>query len=294
MNCSLLILAGGLGSRFQGNKQLSGLGPHDELLMEYAIWDAINAGFNKVVILTNHDCIPALQKKLSYLNSKIELHFVNQFEFDPSYPEYRLKPWGTAHAVLSCESVIDEPFMVVNADDFYGPEVYTKLKPFAESSSKENMFGLVVFQLGNTLSTEGGVSRGICTVKNGNLVAISEHTNVVKSGGGAVSDQSPELMPLNEIVSMNCWIFTPSFFKYLKESFNSFYTENNSSSKLELYLPDVIDRYLVSNQISVHVLQSDSSWFGMTFPKDKEKCKKEISTLIATGRYPEKLNQSDE
>ena len=294
MNYTLLILAGGLGSRFQGNKQLSGLGPNDELLMEYAIWDAIKAGFNKIVILTNHDCIPVLKEKLAYLDSKVQLHYVNQFEHDPAYPSYRKKPWGTAHAVLACESLINEPFMVINADDFYGPDVYTKLKPFSESSSMENIYGLVVFQLGNTLSVEGGVSRGICTVENGELVSISEHTNVMKSGGGAVSDQSTDSMSLNEMVSMNCWIFTPSFLKFLKESFNAFYTENNSSSKLELYLPDVIDRYLVSDQISVHILQSDSSWFGMTFPKDRENCRKEINTLIQKDWYPEKLNQSDE
>jgi len=250
MNYTLLILAGGLGSRFQGNKQLSGLGPNDELLMEYAIWDAIKAGFNKIVILTNHDCIPVLKEKLAYLDSKVQLHYVNQFEHDPAYPSYRKKPWGTAHAVLACESLINEPFMVINADDFYGPDVYTKLKPFSESSSMENIYGLVVFQLGNTLSVEGGVSRGICTVENGELVSISEHTNVMKSGGGAVSDQ--------------------------------------------LYLPDVIDRYLVSDQISVHILQSDSSWFGMTFPKDRENCRKEINTLIQKDWYPEKINQRDE
>jgi len=294
MNYTLLILAGGLGSRFQGNKQLSGLGPNDELLMEYAIWDAIKAGFNKIVILTNHDCIPVLKEKLAYLDSKVQLHYVNQFEHDPAYPNYRKKPWGTAHAVLACESLINEPFMVINADDFYGPDVYTKLKPFSESSSMENIYGLVVFQLGNTLSVEGGVSRGICTVENGELVSISEHTNVMKSGGGAVSDQSTDSMSLNEMVSMNCWIFTPSFLKFLKESFNAFYTENNSSSKLELYLPDVIDRYLVSDQISVHILQSDSSWFGMTFPKDRENCRKEINTLIQKDWYPEKINQRDE
>jgi len=290
MNYTLLILAGGLGSRFQGNKQLSGLGPHDELLMEYAIWDAVKAGFNKIVILTNHDCIPVLKEKLAYLDSKVQLHYVNQFEHDPAYPNHRKKPWGTAHAVLACESLINEPFMVINADDFYGPDVYTKLKPFSESSSMQNIYGLVVFQLGNTLSSEGGVSRGICTVENGELISISEHTNVMKSGGGAVSEQSTDSMSLNEMVSMNCWMFTPSFFKILKDSFDAFYHINRSSETMEIYLPDVIDHYLVSKQISVRILQTDCTWFGMTFPKDRDNCQKEINALIEKGWYPKKLN----
>ena len=294
MTYTLLILAGGLGSRFQGNKQLSGLGPNDELLMEYAIWDAVKAGFNKIVLLTNHDCIPVLKNKLSYLNSMVQLHFVNQFEHDPAFPNYRKKPWGTAHAVLACESIINEPFMVINADDFYGPEVYTKLKPFVENRSEDNIYGLVVFQLGNTLSAEGGVSRGICKVNNDSLVSISEHTNVAKSGVGAVSDQSTGPMSLNEMVSMNCWVFSSSFFKILKDSFDVFYQKNSSSSKLEMYLPDVIDRCLSAKEISVRILRTNSSWFGMTFPKDRENCKNEINALIQEGWYPEKINQLDE
>ncbi len=289
MKYTLLILAGGLGRRFKGKKQLSGIGSNDELLIEYSIWDAMNAGFTKVVLLTNEDCIPILKNKLSYLDSRIELYFINQFEHDPLYPDHRERPWGTGHAVLSCSSVIEEPFLVVNADDFYGAEAYQTIRSFIRDIKDDHTYGNVVFKLGNTLSERGGVSRGVCTISDGLLLSISEHTNIVERGGKASSDQEADSIPLDAKVSMNCWIFQPSIFNLLKTEFDHFYKKNAESKTSELYLPDVVDYYLNKGDISVRIFESSHSWFGMTFADDLELCKNNIEKLINKGNYPRKL-----
>ena len=225
MDFTLLILAGGLGSRFNGSKQLHGIGPNGELLMEYSIHDAIKNGCSKVVILSNHKCIPELKIKLSYLTSKIKVDYVDQFKFDPDYPNYRKRPWGTGHAVLACASHIKGLFMVVNTDDFYGDEAYFNgVKLMQELNEDE--FGLIAYRLVNTLSENGGVSRGICHTDNNQLISISECTNIEMNNGKLSSSDKAIEMNTDQLVSMNLWVFQDSIFlefiNFNKKLSNSF------------------------------------------------------------------------
>ena len=285
MSFTLLILAGGLGSRFNGSKQIEGIGPNGELLLEYSIHDALRQGCSKIVILSNPECIPKLQLKLNYLRTKVNIVYVNQYEHDPNYPNFRKRPWGTAHAVLSTENYIDENFIIINADDFYGQASYEIAKELFKSIN-ESRYGIVTYHLSETLSEFGGVSRGICSITNSQLVSISEHTNIYMKNRRIISNENQTGLSLNDLVSMNMWVFSTSVFKFLRASFDSFHRSNQFDEKAELYLPEVVNALLKKSMVSVEIKTTDAEWFGLTYSDDLPRAKKMIIDAIDKETYP--------
>lgn len=285
MGFTLLILAGGLGSRFNGTKQLQGIGPNGELLMEYSIHDAIKNGCSKVVVLSNHKCIPELQIKLNYLTSKIKIDYVDQFKFDPSYPKYRKRPWGTGHAVLSCAEFISEPFLLINADDFYGHDAYFRAKQMVRHIDFQN-YGMIAYKLENTLSKFGGVSRGICNTHDNQLLDVKELLGIAFHEKIITCDEKNIELDGTQLVSMNLWILNPSVFRHLKKIFEVFYNANKYNKSEELFLPTVINNLIRNEHLSVRVTSTDASWFGLTYAEDLDQVKTSISSLINRGEYP--------
>lgn len=285
MSFTLLILAGGLGSRFNRSKQIEGIGPNGELLLEYSIYDALRQGCSKIVILSNPECIPKLQLKLNYLRAKVNIVYVNQYKHDPNYPNFRKRPWGTTHAVLSTENYIDENFIIINADDFYGQASYEIAKELFPSIN-DSKYGLVTYHLSETLSEFGGVSRGICRITNGQLISILEHTNIYMKKGGITSNENETGLSPNELVSMNMWVFSTSVFKYLRAYFDSFFQINQFDVNAELYLPHVINALLKESIVSVKVKATDAEWFGLTYSDDLPRAKKMIIDAIDKETYP--------
>lgn len=298
MKPTLLILAAGMGSRFGGLKQVEPVGPNGEAIIEYSIYDAIRAGFGKVVFIIRESFADAFKEKFDkILKGKIEVEYVYQ-ELDMlpegfSLPEGREKPWGTAHAILVAKDVIKEPFCALNADDFYGHNAYKAMSKFLTESQDEQEYSMVGYKLKYTLSDFGSVSRGICDVDaNNNLNKIVETIKIVKRGDSILSienDGSETPLTGNENVSMNIWGLKPSVFEMLENKFIEFLKTEIDKPKSEMYIPSVIFDFIRENKTTVKVLEADSPWFGVTYQEDKPFVIEKIRTLIDKGDYPEKL-----
>ncbi len=294
---TLVVMAAGIGSRFGGGiKQLEPMGPNGEIIMDYSIYDAINAGFNKVVFVIRKD----LEKDFDEIigqRIKKKVHVEYAFQETDNIPEKykdnfkeRSKPWGTGQAILVCKDLIHEPFLAINADDYYGCEAYKVAYDYLTQEHQSSVLPLcmVGFVLKNTLSENGGVTRGICQENNHKLVDITETHNIEYIGGKAISEGKE--LDLDAVVSMNMWGLYPQLFELLENGFDEFLHQLDSLDiKSEYLLPTIIDDLLKRNEVSVEVLKSNDSWFGVTYKEDKENVKENIRILIEKGVYPYKL-----
>ena len=297
MKPTLVLLAAGMGSRYGGLKQLDPMGPNGETLMDYSVFDAIRANFGKVVFIIRKDIEEAFKKQIG---SKYEKFIPVEYAFQAlddlpcgfSVPEGRVKPWGTGHAIYAARKVVKGPFVVINADDFYGQDGYQKLANFL-CSGKSNEFAMCGFKMKNTASENGSVSRGLCTINEfGNLSDVVEHTKIFTENGKYISkleDGSSVEIDADAVVSMNMWGFQDSLFDYLEELFTEFLKEKGTELKSEFYIPFVVDSLVKSGRCTTKVLVSDSEWFGVTYPEDKPFVQKSLQILIANNIYPEKL-----
>lgn len=297
---TLLVLAAGMGSRYGGLKQLDGLGPSGETIMDYSIFDAIRAGFGKVVFVIRHTFEADFREKiLSKYEGKIPVEVVFQeLDYLPegfSVPEGREKPWGTNHALMMAAKAIQEPFAVINADDFYGRESYQvlcdKLKSLSDST---NTYCMVGYRVGNTLSESGSVARGVCEVDDKNfLTGVVERTAIVRNEAGAIvfNDETGKEVTLQEHtpVSMNMWGFTPDYFVHSESQFVDFLKARQGELKSEFFIPLVVNQLVESKRATVEVLDTPSSWFGVTYAADREGVVAKIQALVDAGEYPNKL-----
>lgn len=297
MKPTLLILAAGMGSRYGGLKQLDRLGSSGETIMDYSIYDAIRAGFGKVVFVIRKSFENEFKKVfVEKLEGKIAVELVYQ-ELDnlPQGIEYnkeRVKPWGTGHAILVAKDAINEPFAVINADDFYGAEAYAEMVRFLGNQANQNTYAMCGYLLGKTLSDFGSVSRGVCKINNqGYLVEVNERTSIEKNNGQITYDEQGKKTPLseNDVVSMNFWGFHPSIFTYLNEKFTAFAKENAANLKSEFFIPFVVDDLMKENKVNTKVLQSEASWFGVTYQADRPVAVEKLKSLVAQRKYPNKL-----
>ena len=290
-NITLLVMAAGMGSRYGGLKQLDAVGPGGETIIDYSVYDAIRAGFNKVVFIIRKDFEQEFTSQITdKYAGKIQVEFAFQDLHDLpdgfTCPEGREKPWGTGHAILTAANLIHEPFVAINGDDFYGLESFHVVADYYQSGA--NNFSMVAFQLDKTLSTFGGVTRGLCTVKNGKLDTVIETNDLQQSGNGISCDRAIDLDG-SEPVSMNVWGFTPVLFGYLRDMFVEFLMEEGSELKSEYLIPSIVNDLIQSGRENVHVLRTTASWFGITYKKDRAFVLREIQKLIQMGVYPEKL-----
>ena len=288
---TLLVMAAGMGSRYGGLKQLESIGPNEETIIDYSIFDAIRAGFTKVVFIIRKDFELVFKEKISNkFSGKIKVEYAFQdIKFLPegySCPNNREKPWGTAHAILSAQDLIHEPFIVINGDDFYGMNTFKVVADYYNNGS--DGFSMVSFQLGNTLSSNGSVSRGLCTVVNNKLETVVE-THGLKRIDSHIIGDSKIVADSRDPVSMNVWGFTPRLFNYLNVMFVDFLETEGSQLKSEYLIPTVVNNLIQSKEEDVFVLNSDESWFGVTYQEDRDFVMNEILKLIENGRYPHKL-----
>jgi dTDP-glucose pyrophosphorylase len=298
MKPTLLVLAAGMGSRYGGLKQLDQVGPSGETIIDYSIYDAIRAGFGKIVFVIRKDIEKTFKETIGRrYEGKIAIEYAFQ-ELDKlpagfSVPPQRRKPWGTGHAVLCAGDVIHEPFAVINADDFYGADGYQLLADYlklARDGVKAD-YCMCGFILRNTLSDNGTVSRGICKIAGGYLTSVTEMTKIERNGSAArnIEDGARRELASNEIVSMNMWGFTPSIFDHLEQMFIEFLKVNGQKEKSEFYIPSVADTLIKAGKAGVKVMESRDSWFGITYREDKDKVVDSIRALVAKGIYPNKL-----
>ena len=308
MKPTLLVLAAGMGSRYGGLKQMDGLGPNQETIIDYSIYDAVQAGFGKVVYIVREYFLEQFKETVArkYSNVKcidgtpLEFVFVTQelskipsrFTLNPE----RQKPWGTAHAVLMAADVIDEPFLVINGDDFYGKDSFRIAGEWCRAhEGGEGVFGIVGFALENTLSENGSVSRGICHYDEGqHLTSVVEHLNILKEADGVVrgdNSTTSERVELkgSDLCSMNMWCFTPDYFRKSAAIFESFLEENINELKKEFYIPFAVDMMIKDGSARCDVLSTPSRWFGVTFKEDRPGVVAKFAELVETGVYPSPL-----
>lgn len=298
MKPTLFVLAAGMGSRYGGLKQLDGLGPNGETIMDYSVFDAMRAGFGKVVFVIRKDFEEAfrqvvLSKYADRIPCEVCFQSIDKVPEGCTYTPDRQKPWGTNHAVLMGKDLIHEPFAVINADDFYGKESFEVLAQFLQSvADTEGQYCMVGYRVQNTLSENGSVSRGVCTTdENGYLTGVVERTKIEGIGGKVVfteDGQDTELDPLTP-VSMNMWGFTPEYFDYAQTAFRQFLNEHGQELKAEFYIPTLVNDLIRQGKATCRVLDTPSRWFGVTYAEDREQVVMKINDLIHKGIYPKKL-----
>lgn len=296
---ALVILAAGLGSRYGGLKQLEAIGPGGQTIIDYSVYDAIQAGYGRVVFVIKKEMEEAFHERLlSRFEHRVETAcaFQDLSDLPPGFtlPEGREKPWGTTHAVLAAEGLVDEPFSVINADDFYGFDAYRQLAAFLNASPPDggNRYAMVGYQLANTLSEHGTVSRGVCeTDETGSLVTVVEHTKISRENGTIISHaaQPPAELKDNALVSMNFWGFTPDLFPLLRDEFIAFLQQNSGEMTTECYLPVVVNHLIRQNRVSVKVLDTTAEWFGITYNQDRDAARENMLLKIRSGVYPRDL-----
>lgn len=302
MKPTLLLLAAGMGSRYGGLKQLDGLGPNGETIMDYSIYDAIQAGFGKIVWVIRKDFENDFREKIL---SKYEGHVPCELCFQSmedlpegfTVPEGRVKPWGTNHAVLMAKDVIKEPFCVINCDDFYNRDCFKVIGKFLSElpEGAKNTYAMVGFRVGNTLSDNGTVARGICSKdEKGNLTTVVERTEIERRDGEIKykdDDGQWVATPENTPVSMNVWGFTPDYFEYSESFFKEFLAdpENQKNLKAEFFIPLMVNKLINEGTATVKVLDTTSKWFGVTYSADRPSVVEKIQNLVDTGVYPNKL-----
>lgn len=286
---SLLVLAAGLGSRYGGLKQIDPVGPSGEALLDYAVYDALQAGFGRAVFVIRRDFEPAFRERVRRYAGRIPVELAFQAldalpaGFAP--PPGREKPWGTAHAVWCAREVLREDFAVINADDFYGRDAYARLARFlSQPASSPPRFALVAYRLGQTLSEHGTVSRGVCATDGGRLVSIREEVGISAAEVGPGRKFSGE-----EPVSMNCWGFTPQVFPLLEERLREFLDRSGREAKAELYLPAAVSDLMRAGRAEVAALASASGWFGVTYRDDRPRVAAAVAELVRRGEYPTPL-----
>lgn len=296
MQPTLVILAAGMASRYGSMKQIQGFGPGGETIMDYSIFDAIRSGFGKVVFIIRREFAddfkaifePKLKGKIA-----IEYAFQDMTGFTEGYaiPEDRKKPWGTAHAVLSAIGVVNEPFAVINADDFYGADAFKNAADFLVNDATEKNFAIVGYDLLRTLSEHGTVNRGVCGLDElGHLATITERINIAMKDGKILVDDNlePKELPLDTRVLMNFWCFHPSYFSYTQQLFREFLQAYGQELKSEFFIPIVADRFIKEGG-KVEIIPTTSSWFGVTYKEDAPFVEQSLKELITNGEYPEYL-----
>lgn len=304
MNTTLIIMAAGIGSRFgTGIKQLAKMAPNGEIIMDFSIYDAKEAGFTKVVFVIRKAIEKEFKEVIGNRLSKVmpvEYVYQELEDLPEGYhvPEGRVKPWGTGQAILACKDVVKEPFVIINADDYYGKEAYVKVHDYlVQEQQKDGKLHICMagFRLGNTLSDNGSVTRGICHIENGQLTGVTETHDIFKTATGAESrnaDGSVQELDVKDLVSMNMWGLTPDFMEVLEKGFAEFLSGlAPEDTKKEYLLPELVDHLIKNESAEVDVLETKDTWFGVTYQEDKETVMSAFKNLTEAGIYPQGLYQ---
>jgi len=294
MQPTLLILAAGMASRYGSMKQIQGFGPNGETIMDYSIYDAVRAGFKKVVFIIRKDFAEDFKNIFEpKWKDKVALDYVYQdlhsYVGNFPVPAERTKPWGTAHAVLCAQEVIHEPFAVINADDFYGRDAFEKAYAFLTKDVNDKTYSIIGYELAKTLSDNGTVSRGVCQVDaNNNLVSIAERTKIYEEGGKITYEEGDKKfeVPFDSKVSMNFWCFAPSVFPYIARLFAEFLKEQGTNPKAEFFIPIIGDKFIQEGKGVIKVIPTGAKWFGVTYKEDAPEVQASLNALIAKGEYP--------
>jgi NDP-sugar pyrophosphorylase family protein len=295
MQPTLVILAAGMASRYGSMKQVQGFGPAGETIMEYSIYDAIHAGFGKVVFIIREEFFDMFKETFGKkLEGKIKVDYVFQslekFVGDRQIPSERTKPWGTAHAVLCCQGKVNEPFAVINADDYYGRDAFVKAHHFLTTACNNSTYSIIGYELKKTLSDNGSVSRGVCNVNaNGNLTDINERTKIYRNEQGIITYEDEH--GLHEVsedasVSMNFFCFAANFISHCENYFDAFLNKEIQNLKGEFFIPLVVDNVVKENKAHVKVIPTSAQWFGVTYKEDAPDVQANINKLVADGVYP--------
>ena len=291
---TLLLMAAGSGSRYGKLKQFDELGPKDEFLMEFSIFDAISFGFDHIVIITKSANKTFLEDYLSqrlpnHIKLDVLVQDINDIPSGVTINTKREKPWGTAHAVWTARDVIDSDFVIINADDYYGQNAFVGSSNFIKNSNSNSTYALVGYSLKDTLSEHGSVSRGACEVDGHNLISIEELTKIESKEGIIKDENSGRILASETIVSMNFWVCSTSIFNYIETYFKSFLQDSDNLEKSEIYLPFVAQEMMSNGLIDIHVIPSNSNWFGVTYYDDKDEAVNTLAQLTKEGKYPSPL-----